>query len=117
MPPRPACRSAVPAARSETLQEAAAPLVERELAAVHAAAGLSAERAQQALSLQRVLMARLGFERGALLGDLREDEDEDEDEEEELGAAGRAPAAGARAASQPILQAAGCARDACARSL
>lgn len=65
---------------STSLHEAAEAMVVRELAAVHAATGFTAERAHAVASYNKALGEELGFGRGTLLADLQEDEEDDEDD-------------------------------------
>lgn len=83
-------------------------LAERELAAVHAAAGFSQERADRAAHYNRRLLEALGFGRGTLAEDLAEDDDEEEEEDwlASPGAAGgllRGGGAGAAGAGSAML--------------
>lgn len=91
-----------------TLHRAAAALVERELAAVHAATGFSSARAAEVAALNARLLSALGFGHGTLAEDLQE-EDEDEDDEDLLaspaareGKQQRGPAVGRGAVGQTV---------------
>lgn len=55
--------------------------MERQLAAVHAAVGFSAQRALEIANSNRRLLAQLGFGHSTLAADLREDEEEEEEED------------------------------------
>jgi hypothetical protein len=61
-------------------------MVERELAAVHAAAGFSAQQALKVSNSNLKLLADLGFGQSTLEADLQEDEDEDEHDLASFGA-------------------------------
>ena len=82
-----------PAACRTRLQASAARLVERELAAVHAAAGYSAQQAQDRADRNRQLLVELGFGQSTLAADLLDDDaDEEEDDNDATPSPGALPA-------------------------
>jgi hypothetical protein len=64
------------------MQSTTARIVERELAAVHAAVGFSVEQALEVADSNERMLVNLGFGQSTLAADLADDqEDEDEDDE------------------------------------
>lgn len=68
-----------PPHHSVALRTAAESLVDRELAAMRAATGLTDERVNAVAARNQQLLAALGFGQGTLAADLMDDDDEDDE--------------------------------------
>lgn len=76
--PSPPCLP-LPSPHSVALRTAAESLVDRELAVMRAATGLTDERVNAVAARNQQLLAALGFGQGTLAVDLMDDDDEDDE--------------------------------------